>query len=154
MMSRPIIIKSVIISLIVLILAGIILIPACSHIDDDAYPASPDGTVSGDASEEGNGSDSKGEAPDKGEVPDKENTPSPGRPGQDEPGQNDDGSSEGSVHVITNDKELEEYFDSISDEEIEELLDIIEDIDITDDIDPDADPGFDEVEIPEDGTQK
>ena len=57
--------------------------------------------------------------------------------------------SEGKVHVITNEKELEEYFNSISDEEIENLLKIIEDIDITNDVDLDTDPGFDQVEIPE-----
>lgn len=40
-------------------------------------------------------------------------------------------------------------FNSISEEEINELLRLIENIDISDEINPEADPGFDQIEIPD-----
>ena len=113
----------------VLALAGMLFMPACSDTEDVNSPkngvtSSMPSTQSDTAGIGGN---------------------------QTEESKNSENSenSEGKVHVITNEKELEEYFNSISDEEIENLLKIIEDIDITNDVDLDTDPGFDQVEIPE-----
>ena len=116
----------------VLALAGMLFMPACSDTEDvnspkngvtSSMPSTQSDTagIGGNQTEESKNSENS------------ENSKN----------------SEGKVHVITNEKELEEYFNSISDEEIENLLKIIEDIDITNDVDLDTDPGFDQVEIPE-----
>ena len=110
--------------LIILTLAGILLTPACSNLDDE---------LGSDSLKEGVTATSQPSNEQGDEV---DNT-------TDKPKE-----TEETIHVITNDKELEEYFNSISDEEIENLLKIIEDIDIASDIDPEADPGFDDVVIP------
>ena len=110
----------------VLALAGILLTPACSNTDEINSSKNGEITTSSPSSQEGiAGTGTTGDATDKPKE------------------------TEGTVHVITNNQELEEYFNSISDEEIENLLDIIEDIDISDDVDIEANPGFDQVDIPE-----
>jgi hypothetical protein len=113
----------------ILMMAGILLTPACYNTDDASSPKG--GTTTGSTVSPG---------------------ASPGSTGQ---GSENSGSSptasadnKGKVDVITNEEELEEYFNTISDQDIENLLKIIEDIDVTDDVNPDADPGFDQVEIP------
>lgn len=118
--------------IVIFALAGILMTPACSPIDKDKdlkqneIITSPDSEI---------------------------------QQGEDDVVPNDDENQSGtsiakpeeteeSIQVITTDEELDEYFNSISDEEIEELFKIIEGIDISDDINPDADPGFDEIVIP------
>lgn len=119
----------------VLIMAGILLTPACYNIDEadslGNQPTSPAETS------QTSGNDNATSNPAPGSETDGETIII------DQPKE-----TEGTVDVITNEQELEEYFNSITDEEIEELLRIIEDIDVTDDINPDADPGFDQVKIP------
>jgi hypothetical protein len=109
--------------------------PACSSIDkDNGMNSSKNGITASPNSEVKQGEVKDGTS---------EGNKSKGDTNTDNPN-----TTEQAIQVITSDEELEEYFNSISDEEIEELFRIIEGIDISEDIDPDADPGFDEIIIP------
>lgn len=120
--------------ILIFTLAGILMTPACSPIDGQKDP---------------NASEVEIITTPGGQV-------QQGQDNSDPAGNNSQGSNQGGqpqetkepIQVITNDEELDEYFNSISDEELEELFRIIEGIDISDDINPEADPGFDDVVIP------
>ncbi len=121
----------------IITLAGILLTPACSNKDKniDLDASGNDVTATSSPSDlpggEGNGNTTQG------------GIATDGTEGTQKPQE-----TEESIKVITNDEELEEYFNSITDEEIEELFKIIEGIDISSDINPDADPGFGDIVIP------
>lgn len=121
----------------IITLAGILLTPACSHKDNNNNTDTSGEDITATASPSGEPSGEAGGNTTPGSIT-TDGTGQPQKPP--ETGE--------AIKVITNDQELEEYFNSISDEELEELFKIIEGIDISSDINPDADPGFDEVIIP------
>lgn len=131
--------------IIMLVLAGIVLTPACSHVknkDSETVNIRISATPSPSGSKE-SGYDKTTEMP--------KTSASPGSSVNLKPDSNSntEGKKDEGIKVITSEEELEEYFNSISDEEIEELFNAIENIDITGEIKPETDPGFDEVIIPD-----
>ena len=123
--------KTIRVGIMMILLAGLLLTPACSHNSDEAHTGA--NVSSGTPSPAGASVIAPPQTSEEG-IPtgDSPTTPEP----QEE------------IQVISTEEELEEYFNSITEEEIEELFKIIEDIDISEDINPEADHGFDEIQIP------
>jgi len=137
-MSRNII-KSII---MVCVMAGIIFTPACSNLD--GKPDNKDNKYNGT------------EVPIETEVPSVEPSENTGISENNDNQKNDknndniknnNNNNNDTVKGITSEKALDEL-NSLSEEEIDKLLKEIEDIDISDEINPDEDPGFDQIEIP------
>ena len=122
--------KAIKLNLALLALAGILLTPACSDNDKNTDLNIPKEVITATSSPSAQPNGGTGQTTQGGITT------------------NDPQQTDESIQVITNDEELEEYFNSISDEEIEELFKAIEGIDISEDIDPEADPGFDDIVIP------
>lgn len=116
-------------------MAGIIFTPACSNIDDKL-----------DNEEEIINSPTPSADNENNETEESSAAPSVNTNISENNGNRKNDNN--SVKVITNEKKLD-GFNSISEEEINELLRLIENIDISDEINPEADPGFDQIEIPD-----
>lgn len=122
----------------VIVAAGLFIIPACFPVDETQGPRTINPSSTAEPASATPESQNNNQEVSPSETPKAQSSATP-QPSDEDPQ---------SIEIITNDEELEAYFDSITDEEIEELFKIIEDIDISPEIGVDNDPGFEDIIIP------